>query len=147
MKRIPSGFTLVELTIALSIVVIAMGLVIVRVGGWSSRQRLHASARALGNTIRAYREKARLDEEVYTLRLEPRQYWIEARGDAGETIILRRGTLGQGQTFHDPFPAVICLKPKGILPETILQIRSAAGDEVSLFLGSVTHEIEYRTVP
>src|SRR4029078_5045819 len=39
MKR--RGFTLIELTVVLAVLVIASGIVIVRVTGWSSRQALH----------------------------------------------------------------------------------------------------------
>ena len=65
-----SGFTLIELTVALSIAVVLAGVVLVRVDGWSPRQKLNTSARALGNTIRTWREKAQLEESVYMLQID-----------------------------------------------------------------------------
>jgi len=61
------GFTLIELTIVLAILVIVSGFSITRLPGWSSRQALRSSARVLGNTIRTWRERARADETPYSL--------------------------------------------------------------------------------
>src|SRR5471032_2956496 len=94
MKR-QVGFTLIELTVALAILVVASGFIIVRVVGWSSRQALHTSARALGNTIRTWRERARTEEVTYTLTLEESRYQIVLGKE-----ILRRGQLGTGETFE-----------------------------------------------
>ena len=147
MKR-QSGFTLIELTVALAIAVVIVGLVIVRVDGWSSRQALHASARALGNTIRLYREKAQEEEETYTLRIELDRgtYDVTAQG-----LLVRRGKLGTGRTFGKvragetevPTPVILNLGPRGILPEMILEIEGAAKEKVTLKVGSMANEVSY----
>src|SRR5258708_13447316 len=88
------GFTLIELTVALAILVVASGFIIVRITGWSSRQSLHSSARALGNVIRIWRERARTEETADTLTLEENRYQVAAGKE-----ILKKGQLGSGAPF------------------------------------------------
>lgn len=71
MRRAPRAFTLVELTLALGIMVVVSGLVIVRLGGWSPRQRVISTANSIGNTFSLYREMARNQERLYAMVLEP----------------------------------------------------------------------------
>jgi len=137
MKR-RGGFTLIELTVALAILVVASGLIIVRVAGWSSRQSLHTSARSLGNTIRTWRERARTEETSYTLTFEDARYQLAAGKE-----ILRRGQLGAGETFESG-PKSLALTPRGILPETRITIRNAPGERVTLVLGALVNEIDYQ---
>jgi prepilin-type N-terminal cleavage/methylation domain-containing protein len=143
-----SGFTLIELVVALAIIVVITGLVIVRVDGWSSRQALHASARALGNAIRLYREKAQEDEETCTLRLELDRatYSVTA---AGQT--LRRGKLGVGQSFGKAYagedevstPVILNLGPRGLVPEVTIAIENSAGEKVTLKVSAMANEVTY----
>jgi prepilin-type N-terminal cleavage/methylation domain-containing protein len=137
MKR-RAGFTLIELTVALAILVVASGFIIVRIAGWSSRQSLHSSARALGNTIRTWRERARTEETAYTLTLEENRYQIAAGKE-----ILRRGQLGSGETFESG-PKPLIFTPRGFLPETRITLRNASGERVTLALGALVNEIDYQ---
>jgi len=74
----PRGFTLIELSMALAVLVIVSGLVIVRAGGWGPRQRAISAARTIGNTLSHYRELARNEERLYAYVLD---------GDAGRISI------------------------------------------------------------
>jgi prepilin-type N-terminal cleavage/methylation domain-containing protein len=136
MKR-QAGFTLIELVVVLAILVVASGIVIVRITGWSSRQSLHSSARTLGNVIRTWRERARTEETAYILTLDENRYEIAAGKE-----ILRRGKLGAGETFEGR-PLTLALTPRGILPETRITLRNAPGERVTLVLGTLVNEIDY----
>jgi len=143
-----SGFTLIELVVALAIVVVITGLVIVRVDGWSSRQALYGTARAVGNTIRLYREKAQEDEETYTLRIElDRGTYLVTAG--GET--LRKGKLASGQTFGKcffgeldvPTPLILNLGPRGLVPAVTVAIENSSAEKVTLTVDPVANEVSY----
>jgi prepilin-type N-terminal cleavage/methylation domain-containing protein len=134
-----AGFTLIELTVVLAVVVIASGFVIVRVSGWSSRQSLQSSARALGNTIRTWRERARTEETSYTLALEDRSYQISSGKE-----VLRKGRLGGGESFESLKPSMLVFTPRGVLPETRLTIRNEHGERLTLVVGALLNEIDYQ---
>jgi prepilin-type N-terminal cleavage/methylation domain-containing protein len=138
-SRSQAGFTLIELVVVLAVLVIASGFVIVRISGWSSRQALNSSARALGNTIRTWRERARTEETSYTLVLEDRSYQI-----ASGKEILRKGRLGGGETFESGKPAQLMFTPRGVLPETRLTIRNEHGERLTLVVGALVNEIDYQ---
>ncbi len=143
-----SGFTLIELTVALAIAVVIAGLVIVRVDGWSSRQSLHASARSFGNTIRLYREKAQEEEELYTLRiaLDRGTYDVTSAG-----LVIRRGRLKVGQSFGKARsgdvvlsdPVILNLGPRGILPETAIDLKAGSTETVTVKVASAANEVIY----
>jgi prepilin-type N-terminal cleavage/methylation domain-containing protein len=150
------GFTLVELTVVLAIAVVLSGLVIVRVDGWSSRTTLRASARALGNLIRTYREKAELEEGVYILAidLEKGTYLVRAVGEddpVGSAEVVRKGSLGNRRSFgaaaidgqEEKKALSIVFDERGILPEIQIPIRSQEGDMITLFPGRLVNEVGY----
>jgi len=140
MKR--RGFTLIELTVVLAVLVIASGIVIIRVTGWSSRQALHSSARALGNTIRVWRERARTEETSYALVMDERSYQITAGKE-----VLRKGSLGGGESFDSGRPVTLVFTPRGVLPETRVTIRNGPGERVTLVVGALVNEIDYQESP
>jgi prepilin-type N-terminal cleavage/methylation domain-containing protein len=133
------GFTLIELTVVLAVLVVASGFVIVRVTGWSSHQSLQASARSVGNTIRLWRERARTEETTYTMVLDAGTYQI-----ASGKEVLRKGRLGAGESFESSRPQSLVFTARGVLPETFVTIRNERGERVSLILGAMVNEIEYR---
>jgi prepilin-type N-terminal cleavage/methylation domain-containing protein len=141
MKR--RGFTLIELVIVLAVIVVASGVLIFRVTGWSSRQKLESSARTLGNTIRTWREKARSDEQTYVLRIEPGSYTIIVPPEE----VLRRGKLGAGEEFERGAPASIAFTPRGVLPETRLTIRNSRGERIQVILRALINEVDYADAP
>jgi prepilin-type N-terminal cleavage/methylation domain-containing protein len=133
-----SGFTLIELTVVLAVLVIAAGFVIVRVAGWSSRQALFSSARSLGNTIRTWRERARTEETTYRLLLDEHTYHIISGKD-----VLRKGSLRSGESFESGTPPSLSFTPRGFLPDTRLILRNEHGERVSLVLGTLVNDITY----
>lgn len=133
-----SGFTLIELTVVLAVVVIASGFVIVRVTGWSSRQTLQASARGLGNAIRTWRERARAEETTYTLRMDGAAWDISAGKE-----LLRRGRLGSGESFEETRSRLLRFTPRGVLPESRITLRNAAGERVTLVVSGLLNEVDY----
>ena len=151
MRRDP-GFTLVELAVALSIMFVIGGFVIARVDAFSTRQALASSARALGNTIRLYREKAQEEEQHYALRIEL-DHGTYAVTCQGETV--RRGKLGPGQSFGKvlsgplasvtevPTPVILNLGPRGLLPETRIAIENPWKEKITLTVGSLANEVAY----
>ena len=156
MRRRRSGFTLVGLTVALGLMVVVAGVVVVRVDGWSSRQTLRSAARRLGNTIRHYREEAQLHESIYAVRfdLEEGTYEVLAvleRSALGKPKTLRSVKLREGQSFGKimigelemPTPFTMALGPRGILPETTIEIKNAASEKVTLTLGALVNEVAY----
>ena len=149
-----SGFTLIELVVAIAVAAVATGFVIVSVDGWSTRQALASSARRLGNVIRLYREKAQGEDESYTVRLElDRGDFTVSRG--GETV--RKGRLGPGQRFAKVWfrsagvdeevrpPITLPLTPRGLLPEIWIRIESAAGEGILVGIESLVNEVHYVT--
>jgi prepilin-type N-terminal cleavage/methylation domain-containing protein len=150
------GFTLVELTIALAIAVVLTGIVIVRVDGWSSKTTLRASARALGNLIRTYREKAQLEESAYALSidLEKGTYCVQAVDEdvpLGSLEVVRKGKLGTRRSFgtvivdglEEKKALTLFLDDRGILPEIQIPIRNEDGDTITLVLGTLVNEVGY----
>jgi prepilin-type N-terminal cleavage/methylation domain-containing protein len=133
------GFTLIELVVVLAVLVVASGIVIVRVTGWSSRQSLHASGRAVGNTIRVWRERARTEEMTYTLVLDERTYQVSQGKE-----VLRMGRLGAGETFESVKAMTLAFTPRGILPETRVTLRNEHGERVTLVVGALLNEIDYK---
>jgi prepilin-type N-terminal cleavage/methylation domain-containing protein len=161
-RRSPkSGFTLIELSVAMALVTVVLGLVIVRVSGWTSRQALHASARALGYTIRVYREKAQFEERVYslTLNLDEGTYRVtepSERGAYTTTIpnVVRSGRLRADQAFgavlvgEQPVrsPVTIDFTPRGITPETKITLQNGENETVTLTVPAFVNEVEYEDV-
>ena len=150
------GFTLIELAVALSLVVVVTGLVVVRVDGWSSRQKLRTSARRLGNTIRFYREMAQLHEEVYgvSLDLEGGTYKVlalEERTFFGKPAKIREGRLSSGQKFGSVLigeiemasPFMMILGPRGVLPEIQIGIENGSDELVILTVEALVNEVGY----
>jgi len=136
-RRRKGGFTLVELTIVLSIVVILSGLLVLRVGGWSSRQSLHASARALGNSLVLVRGRAELEERPYRLVVEGGAW--KGLSDSGELVA--RGKLASGQEYDGP--KEVRFDGRGIAVPARLEIRNAAGDRVAIVVSPLSNAVEY----
>jgi len=133
------GFTLIELTIVLAILVIVSGVLITRLPGWSSRQALRSSARVLGNTIRTWRERARADETPYSLEFSGGSYQVLLGNE-----VLRKGRLGEGEEFESDVPRSLILRARGILPKTPLTIQNRRGERITIVPGVLINEIEYQ---
>lgn len=153
------GFTLIELTMALTVMAVLAGMVVVRVDGWSSRQALHGSARTLGTLIRTWREKAELEERPYAVTLDPDKgiYRIDdplRLGFGGELEKLREGRLKAGQAFARlevsgvewKGPLRLSLAPHGILPDIQLILTNEDKVRVRITLRSLTNDVDYQEI-
>ena len=153
-----SGFTLIELTITLGLVVILMGLVIVRFDWGSPRQRAIAAARQLGNMLITYREKAIEEERLYALRLDTRNGEYEIYSPVEKNIPaiekatpIKKVRLDTALSIKNVkiqdtscnSPVVIFFTPKGVSSELFIEIVNAGGLSIVLKAGSVVNEITY----
>jgi prepilin-type N-terminal cleavage/methylation domain-containing protein len=151
-----AGFTLIELSVALAIAVVVTGIVVVRVEGWSSRQELRNSARALGNVIRTYREKAQFEERPYLLVLDPEAgtYGVRVPAEGpwpSREEEIRKGRLGPGRSFKKitiggieaKETVTLLFGTRGILPETQIVVRNTQDEEIRLVVGALTNEVTY----
>ena len=129
------GFTLIELAIALSIIVVLSSVLVLRVTGWTPRQSLQASARAAGNSIRTWRERAMTDERTYRLSFAGNG-WTVTDG-AGE--IVGRGRLPADHAFDE---ASLSFDRRGVSASSGVTLRSAAG-AIRIRPQSVLNEIDY----
>jgi prepilin-type N-terminal cleavage/methylation domain-containing protein len=142
-----TGFTLLELTVVLSIIVILSGIVIVRVDGWSSGQRLRAAARTLGGRIRATREKARLEERtcVLTMEFDTGSYRIQERpGQLSPGVSFSRVTVA-GQPVSSP--AILSFDSRGVIPESQITLAGEHHEILTLTLKALENAIEYTASP
>jgi len=143
-----AGFTLVELAVALSIAVVIAGVILVRVDGWSSKERLRSGARTLGNLIRLYRERAQSEEVIYVLRID-RDHGIYRIAMGDET--LREGRLGTALSFGKVLsagaevkdPVSVSFGPRGLLPELGITIENSDREKITIRVESFLNEVRY----
>jgi len=151
------GFTLIELTVALALATILMGLVIVRMSWGSPRQQAVSEARKLGNLIRTFRERAQFEEREYALRLDLVENGFEilplndrSPEALGMARAIRQGRLPervrievlQGERELSS-PAVLFFTRHGVLPETTITLSYASDLNVSLRPNPLTNEVAY----
>ena len=159
MKRAsPAGFTLVELTVVLALMTIVMGLVVVRFSWGSPRQAVIGEARKLGCTLQTYREKARVEERLYAVRLDlengsyevlqPRERTEKALADAPR---IRSALLDPAVHFGAVMfgtrqaitPVTLFLDGKGILPAVSIEVVHPRGQKVVLKPDMLVNEVVY----
>ena len=129
------GFTLIELAITLSIVVVLSSILVIRVTGWTPRQTLNASARALGNSIRTWRERAMSDERTYRMTFESSAWTVtDAEGE-----VLGRGRLPSPHAIES---APLTLDRRGLLVPAPITVRGSSG-AMRLLPDPVLNEIAY----
>jgi len=159
MKRArPPAFTLVELTIVLALMAIVMGLVVVRFSWGSPRQAVIGEARRLGCLLQTYREKARVEERLYALRLDletggyevlqPQERTEKAFADAPR---VRSAALDPAVHFGPVMfgsrqaisPVTFFLDAKGILPAVSIEVAHRRGQKVVLKPDTLVNEVVY----
>jgi prepilin-type N-terminal cleavage/methylation domain-containing protein len=81
-SELPSGFTLIELTVVLFLMALIVGLSAVFFGNTLPSAKLNATGRELSATIRQARSLAQLNgaSEAVLVNLDTRRYGIEGRG-------------------------------------------------------------------
>lgn len=138
------GFTLIELTMVLAIIVILFGLVVPRFGGVLGTAELGSAARVLAGTARAvHNEAARRGEEmVLHLNLDTNEYWVTSKTKEGIDseaggMFLKRRALPEGITFKDIVlhnkyvtnqgEVSLVYSPFGRVGRTIIHIEDRAG--------------------
>jgi type II secretory pathway pseudopilin PulG len=133
------GFTILELTIALTLMVVLMGLVVIRLGFGSSRQQTVDAARKVSNLFSTYREKAMTDECLYAIRLDAStgQYSVFRPAERNAATLegmtaLRTAALQASMSFGKimtqgtelPAPVTFFLDAKGLLPDISIEVIS-----------------------
>lgn len=139
MRRRTSGFTLIELTVTLAVVVALSGLLILRVTTWTPRQSLEASARAFGGALRTWRERARFDETSYRVDWREREWRVSTA--AGERVA--KSALGTGQSFAEPGEILFDLR--GVAPARSIRLRHVNGARVEIVVDPVLSDVHYET--
>ena len=157
-KTVPSGFTIVELTIVLALVIVIMGLVIVRFDWGSQRQRVIAEARKLGRTIATYREKAINEQRPYAMMidlnenhyvvLQPADSSVQAvqqcrpLSDSAVSQPMRiAAIIAQSKTLESP--VTLFFDPRGIMPELRIELGIEKGPAVVVRNDPLANEVYY----
>ncbi|HYG76280.1 MAG TPA: type II secretion system protein [Planctomycetota bacterium] len=153
-----AGFTILELTIALSLIVVLSGLVVVRLSFGSSRQQTIDAARKFGNLIRTYREKAVNEERLYALRFDAATGKYDVFAAPGHALTaesmasaLKSGVLAPplafgktvSQTFEIPAPVTLVFNARGLLPDLQIEILNENGSRVMLRPDPLINEVYY----
>ena len=152
------AFTLIELTVALALVVLFLGLVVVRLNFGSDRQRTVAAARRLGNLIETYREKATAGDSLYALQFDSDRGVCAVYQPAERNAVLFQSlqptktfaltppltiskVMQQGRELSKP--VVIFLDDKGLVPDLSIEITSGQGAVVVLRADLLVNVIRY----
>ncbi|HEX7900573.1 MAG TPA: prepilin-type N-terminal cleavage/methylation domain-containing protein [Planctomycetota bacterium] len=136
MKR-RAGFTLIELTVVLAVVVVLSGFLVLRVSGWTPRQSLNASARAFGGALGVWRERARFDETTYRVAWKERAWSVTSSADER----VSGGTLGFGQTFEEAGELVF--DRRGVADPRAIGLRHKSGDRVAVVVDALLSGVKY----
>jgi prepilin-type N-terminal cleavage/methylation domain-containing protein len=152
------GFTLIELTVALALATILMGLVIVRFSWGSPRQQAIADARKLGNLIRTFREQAQSEEREYALRIESSSNHYEVLPVSDRTPealskakAIREGKLSDRMQMKVmaegsrelSMPVVLYFNRHGVLPETAIELSCGPDLKITLRPNPLLNEVVY----
>jgi type II secretory pathway pseudopilin PulG len=153
-----AGFTIVELTIVLALIIVVMGLVIVRFDWGSQRQRVIAEARKIGRAIATYREKAIDEQRPYamTMDLNENHYLVVHPTDSSVQAVQQcrpvldsavpqpmRIVAVTAQNKALTSPVMIFFDPRGIMPELRIELGIEKGPTVVLRTDTLANEVYY----
>lgn len=153
-RATPQGFTLLEMVIVVSLIVILLSLIVVKAPFLSQRQLAITEARKLGLLIENWRERAQAEETTFALRLDLNSgtYRVlrAANGNA-PTIVLREGQLVNPLTFGAarmgnqplPTPVTFLFTPDGLMPESQLDLREGQNPAITLHIQPLWNEVKY----
>lgn len=152
------GFTIVELTIVLALVVVMMGLVVVRFNWGGPRDALIAEARKLGRLIATYREKAISEERPYalTLDLNAGRYFVTQPGDSNtqavqqarpliDALLPQKIRMVSISARSQPLtsPVTVYLDPHGIMQDLKIKLGIETGQVIVVHPDPLTNEVTY----
>jgi prepilin-type N-terminal cleavage/methylation domain-containing protein len=153
-----SGFTIVELTIVLTLIAVVMGLVIVRFDLGSRRQRVISEARKLGRLISTYREKAIDEQQTYalTIDLNGNRYSVVRPADSSIQAVQQSQPLVDyavvqpirfasvsAQSKAMASPVTMFFDPRGVLPEVSIELGIDAGPAEVIRTDPLASEVYY----
>jgi prepilin-type N-terminal cleavage/methylation domain-containing protein len=133
------GFTLIELTVVLSVVVVLAGLLIVKVAGWTPRQSLNQSARGFGSALGLWRERARFDEASCRVVWRERSWSISTP----EGQVLARGTLASDQRF-DAEGSLVFDRRGSAIPMRVA-LTNTSGNRVTVVVDALRSGVGYES--
>lgn len=123
--RATAGFTLLEVTLVLLIIAIAIGVVIPRLRD-TNRARLESHVRKLAVMVRFLRHEAILNGRTYRLNysIDDAAYWVTSSDGEGEASAFtpEEGILAKAVTFPEPIGFADL-----VLPDTFGQIQEGGG--------------------
>lgn len=156
--RHPRAFTLVELTVALALMAVLLGLVIVRFTWGSPRQQVFAEARKFGNLVETFRERALSEERLYALSVdmdagtfsvsrpaERSAAWV-ARAPIVRSEHLNQAIYFKSANLNDqdiPSPVIIFLDARSVVPPMQWILAHIHGESVSIKLDPLQSEVSY----
>jgi type II secretory pathway pseudopilin PulG len=150
------AFTLIEVALALALALVLLALVIVRLPWGGPRQAVIQAANRLGYQVRLCRERAREEETLYALRINPASgvYGVAQPADRSEDALAKAPILHSAalpvplafkqiliQGSPQPNP-VLFFDARGILPETTIDI-ATPHNGVLLRIDPVRNEVVY----
>ena len=153
------GFTLIELTMVLAILVIVFGLVAPRFSGILGSAELGSSARILAGTARAiHNEAARRGREIVLhLNLDRNEYWATIKTDEGIDkevggMFLKRRKLPEGIKFKDIVlhgkyvtnqgEVSLVYSPMGRVGRTIIHMEDRSGKSFTVRIKPYNGQVE-----
>lgn len=124
-RRGHAGFTLLEVTLVLLILAIAIGVVVPKLRD-TNRARLESHVRKIAVMVRFLRHEAILNGRTYRLNysIDESSYWITSADgdDEASTFTPEQGILAKPVTFPEPIAFADL-----VLPDTFGQIQEGAG--------------------
>lgn len=147
------GFTLIELTVVVALIGVAMVVAYPRFSGLVLGRKLRGFAGELAGTLDFVRSRAVLDGRIYYFHFNraKNEYWVTREGDGQEEPMA--GRLGRGQKLPEDlflkrvtvegapgtyFEPVIRFFPRGSADEAYVYLESARGDRASVWVKPYT---------
>lgn len=86
-RRIPAGFTLLEMLVVVAIIGIVITFAVLAIGGDRRAEELERESRQFAELLRLAEEQAVLRGEEWAVQIEPEQYRFLVYGDKGWEVL------------------------------------------------------------